>query len=139
MIRIHKDRRTAAEHTYLRFNSGGSICLYEFAETCNHLFRILLGNQANADLRGCFGRDHRLGACAGEASGDAVHFKSRARPYFLEHRIARLTCEPRGADLLLEKLVFAERQALPTGFLRCRGRCHLVVDARDLNDTVGRS
>ena len=115
----------------------GRILRDELPERGDDLAGVLLRDQPKADLGGGAGRDHRLGARAGEAAGDAMHFKRRPGPDALKHGIAALARQFRRTDLGPQELVCIEWQALPACFLGGRRGLNVVVDAGETDHALG--
>ncbi len=85
---------------------GWNTLFHEGAEGFADLHRILLMHEAERDLGGSFRCDNGLEAFAGIAAGDAVDFRSRARPGELQNAA---TFSPDGM----------ERPIGPRKFSRC--------------------
>ena len=98
--------------------------------------RILVGNQAEAELGSGLAREHGLGPGAGISSVDPVNVARRPRPFSLQRREAGFAFQAGdgeiGLEFLLGKGECSELLSFPIG----QGP-DAVVEPGDLNPAVG--
>src|SRR5579885_3160886 len=137
MVRVHQNGGSRAQHAHFRPDPGGRVVLHKLLVGSHDFFGVLVWDHTHTDLRDRLGGNYCLGAGSREAPSDAMRFERRPRPHALQNAESRFASQARGSNLVLQKLLFAERQIVPTLLLRRSRRLDIVIHARDMDVAVG--
>src|SRR5579883_787117 len=132
VIRIHGNRGHGAQNTNFGRNPSRRVLANPILHRSKYAVRILVGNKAQADLGDRSGRNYGFCAGSGKTARDAMDFKGRPSPDPCQDWLLRFARQRTGADFLLQKFFFGERQPAPAFEFRRGGCSHIVVYAGNL-------